>query len=53
MTLKRIVKDFASETKFGLEDLQTKVKDLSFALKTRLDLNREDVLQAGYLNTSA
>ena len=53
MTLKRIVKDFASEMKFGLEDLQTKVKDLSFALKTRLDLNREDVLQAGYLNTSA
>ena len=35
--------------KFGLEDLQTKIKDLSTALKTRLDLNKEDVLQEGCL----
>ena len=38
--------------KFGLEDLQTKIKDLSTALKTRLDLNKEDVLQAGCLTIS-
>ena len=46
---KRIVEDFATEMKFGLDDLQTKIKDLSTALKTRLDLNKEDVLQAGCL----
>lgn len=43
---KRIVHDFATEMKFGLENLQTKIKDLSTALKTRLDLNKEDVIQA-------
>lgn len=47
---KRIVHDFATEMKFGLENLQTKIKDLSTALKTRLDLNKEDVIQAGCLN---
>ena len=47
MIRKRIVQDFAAEMKFGLENLQTKIKDLSTALKTRLDLNKEDVLQAG------
>lgn len=49
MILKRIVQDFATEMKFGLENLQTKIKDLSTALKTRLELNKEDVIQAGYL----
>lgn len=48
MILKRIVQDFATEMKFGLENLQTKIKDLSTALKTRLELNKEDVIQAGY-----
>ena len=48
MILKRIVQDFATEMKFGLENLQTKIKDLSTALKTRLELNKEDVTQAGY-----
>ena len=48
MTLKRIVQDFATEMKFGLENLQTKIKDLSTALKTRLELNKEDVIHAGY-----
>ena len=52
MILKRIVQDFATEMKFGLENLQTKIKDLSTALKTRLELNKEDVIQAGYPNFS-
>ena len=52
MILKRIVQDFATEMKFGLENLQTKIKDLSTALKTRLELNKEDVIQAGYTNFS-